>query len=108
METGILSLAGIILASNGLWTLLLKIYENRTKEKTPMENMILAVGRDRLLYLAKYYISIGFIPEDSYEAFDEMGKAYLSMGGNSLVKKKYEEALALPVQEGDSDGQELA
>lgn len=95
----ILTLVGIVLGSNWLGNILLEVYKNKKKKKSPLEKMVLSLGRDKLLCLSKQYIRNGYIPEDEFYTFDKLGEAYIDLGGNSLVKKKYEEAKALPVKE---------
>lgn len=60
--------------------------------------MLLAIGRDRLLFLCKKYIALGTIPDDEYESFIEMGYAYIKMKGNSKVKHLFEKAEKLPLR----------
>lgn len=87
-----------VFASTGFWQLLQKIYETHKKTKTPQEKMLLAIGRDRLLFLSKKYEQMGYIPDDEYENYDEMGEAYIALGGNSQVKKHYQQDVKLPVR----------
>lgn len=95
----IMSLLVAVLASNGLWTLILRLYDSHKKTKTPQEKMILAIGRDRLLFLSQKYEKLGGIPEDEFENYKAMGEAYIDMGGNSRVKRHYEADIAtLPMK----------
>lgn len=87
-----------IFASTGFWAFIQKVYDSRKKKKTPQDLMLLALGRDRLLYLSKRYLERGFIPDDEFESFKDMGEAYLAMDGNSKVKRKYFEALELDIK----------
>lgn len=63
---------------------------------TPFEQVTMAIGRDRLNYLSKKHIKAGYIPEDEFESFKELGEAYLEAGGNTMVKELYLEAVKLP------------
>lgn len=95
----IMPLLVAVLASNGLWTLVLRLYDSHKKAKTPQEKMILAIGRDRLLFLSQKYEKLGLIPEEEYENYKAMGEAYIEMGGNSRVKRHYESDMAtLPMK----------
>lgn len=87
-----------IFASTGFWTFLQNLIANRKKKKTPQEEMILALGRDRLLHLSKSYMSKGYIPDDEFDTFKMMGEAYIAMDGNSTTKRKYLEAKELPTK----------
>lgn len=82
---------GVTLGSNGLWE-----YIKTKKKRTPAENMTLALGRDRLLFLSKHYLDKGYIPLDELKSFTELGDAYIEMKGNTEVKTLYYETLELP------------
>ena len=93
----ILELIAIVLGSNWLGAFLLELYKNKKKKKSPLERMILSLGRDRLLFNAKVYIKMGGIPEDEYESFSQMFQDYAALHGNSTVAKLCKEALGLPI-----------
>lgn len=96
MTTIVLAVIGVfgtVFASQGFWEWL------RNRKKTPQDKMLLAIGRDRLLFLCKQYKRKEFIPEDEYEAFTSMGDAYIEMGGNSTIKKLYLECKNLPLKD---------
>lgn len=84
--------AGSIFASSGFWDWL----KTRKHKMTPYERMIKAVTRDRVNFLSKKHLREGYIPEDEFESFKEMGESYISGGGNSKVKELFEEAMKLP------------
>ena len=84
-----------IFASTGFWTFLNQLINNHKHKKTPQEQMIMSLGRDRLLYLSKAYLNKGFIPDDEFDNFKLMGEAYIAMDGNTSVKRKYLEAIKL-------------
>lgn len=84
---------GTVFASQGFWEWL------KNRRETPQDKMLLAIGRDRLLFLCKMYKKKGYIPEDEFEAFSRMGDAYIEMGGNSTIKKLYEECKTLPLKD---------
>lgn len=97
-----ISIVLAVFASTGLWQFLIKVYENRKQKRTPSEKMILALGRDKLLFLNKKYRQMGYIPEDEYEAYSGLYDAYIGMGGNSLVKKGYENNKSLPIKDAEN------
>ena len=82
-----------IFASTGFWAFISQVYTAHKKMKTPQDEMLLALGRDRLLHLSKEYMSKGYIPDDEYDTFKAMGEAYIAMDGNSSCKRKYLEAI---------------
>lgn len=91
----ITSIVLAIFASSGLWTLIQHVYDNHKKKKTPQEQMIMAIGRDRILFLSKTYMKMGYIPDDEFDNFKLMGEAYIAMDGNTSVKRKYLDAVKL-------------
>ena len=84
--------AGSIFASNGFWDWL----KTRRHIMTPFERMTMAITRDRVNFLSKRHLKDGYIPEDEFESFKEMGESYIDGGGNSKVKELFEEAMKLP------------
>lgn len=94
MSTGslIVTIIVAIFASSGFWDWL----KTRRKKMTPFERVTMAIGRDRLNCLSKKHIKAGYIPEDEFESFKELGEAYLEAGGNTMVKELYLEAVELP------------
>ena len=99
MNELILPIVVAIFASTGFWSFLSNKIAKKKKKKTPIEKMVLALGRDKLLEANKRYRKKGFIPEDDYEAYMGLGEAYEAMGGNSLMRKVFEENRQLPVKE---------
>lgn len=88
-----------VFASGGFWTFLQAMITSHRKKKTPTENMVLALGRDKLLFLNKKYKKLGYIPEDDYETYIALGEAYIGMEGNTLVRKGFEDGRKLPIRE---------
>ena len=88
-----------VFASTGFWAFAQHIYDSQRskKKKTPQERMVLALCKDRLLHLSKSYLQRGFIPDDEYETFIEMGEAYLTVE-NGGVKRKFLDAKELPTR----------
>lgn len=98
----IITIAGVVLGSNWIGNLILEMYKNKkAEEKEPdvYEEMVLALVRDKLLFLTKKYQKKKYIPDDEFESFETLGKSYIKAKGNSLVKHKFEEALNLPIKE---------
>lgn len=90
----LITLAVAILGSNWLGTAIMRLIDRKRKRKTPQEQMVLAIGRDRLLFLSQKYEKLGYIPEDEFETYEAMGKAYIAMDGNSRVRRHYETDVA--------------
>ncbi len=99
-DTLIVAVIGVFAAAfggSGFWTWLSTI----SRKMTPFERLTMAYARDRLNYLSKRHIHNGYIPDDEYESFKEMGEAYIDAKGNSRVKKLFEDAMKLPVKYDD-------
>lgn len=91
----IIAIIGVIAAlSPGFW----KWLEKRSKKLTVKDQLDLAMGRDRLNHLCKKHIREGYIPEDEFDSFKEIGKSYIAMGGNSTVKRMFEDCMKLPLK----------
>lgn len=88
----LITVVGAIFASNGFWDWL----KTKRKKLTPFEEVTIAMGRDRLNFLSKKHLRAGYIPEDEFESFKELGESYINAGGNTMVKELYMEAMKLP------------
>lgn len=99
MNEHLIEIIAIIFGSQGVWTLINNVYQDRKKrkKKTPVESMVLALVRDKLLTLSKYYIKRGGIPEDEVSTFKELYKAYIEAGGNTNVRELGKIADELPI-----------
>lgn len=97
MNDHTIELIAIVVGSNGLWTLINNIYINKRKKRTPVEDMVLALVRDKLLFLSKKYIKMGGIPEDELPTFNELYRSYKEDNGNSNVRELGERASKLPI-----------
>lgn len=99
MNEHLIEIIAIVFGSQGAWTLINNVYQDRKKrkKKTPFEMMVLALVREKLMYLSKKYIKLGGIPEDEVSAFTELYKSYVEAGGNTNVKELGERASTLPI-----------
>lgn len=86
---------GAVFASTGFW----EWFRYRKGKLTRSERLTMAMGRDRLIFMSKRYIKQGYIPEDEYDMFIEMGESYLDMGGNHYGEKLFKQAKELDVRE---------
>lgn len=105
--TTVLSIAGIVLGSQWLGTLINKAYDQHINKKTnPIEKLekrldamhadmqnlnktlesnselTMSHARDRLDSLCNKYLEMGYIPEKSFVSFKLLGEAYISAEGN--------------------------
>lgn len=99
MNDHTIELITIVFGSQGLWVLMNNIYQDHKKKKkrTPTEEMVLALVRDKLLSLSKKYIKMGGIPEDEVSTFEELYKSYVQGGGNTNVRELGGRAEELPI-----------
>lgn len=76
-----------VLASSGLWTLILK----KMEKKDVKTQMLIGLGHDRVISLGMEYIERGWITHDEYEnLYDYLYKPYELMGGNGSAKRVME------------------
>ena len=57
------------------------------------EELSRAYSRDRLNHLSNIYIKQGYIPKEDIIPYKMLGKAYISSGGNSEIKTKFEHCI---------------
>ena len=101
MNDHTIEVIAIVFGSQGLWVLINNIYQDhkkKKKEKTPLEVMVIALVRDKLLFLSKKYIKMGGIPEDEVATFKELYKSYTDdVTNNTNVKELGSRAEKLPI-----------
>ena len=54
------------------------------------KDLSLSSARNTLNHLSNKYIALGYIPDDEYVAYKAIGDSYLSAGGNTEIKTKFE------------------
>lgn len=96
LTKAIIGALAVILAKDGFWNW----FSNRNQKAN--DRLLMAIARRELIKTAKQYIRQGYIPEDEYDSFIEMGLSYLAKGGNHFGEKKFNEAKELPVIDEDS------
>lgn len=94
-----------ILASSGLWAVILKIMDKRGVKT----QMLIGLGHDRIMYLGMKYIERGWITSEEYENLvDYLYKPYEQMGGNGSAKRVVDEVKKLPIKSLKEISTELA
>ena len=84
-----------LLASSGFWALL----EKRTQRSTQLQELVVGLAHDRILWLGMSYIKRGWIYQDEYEnLITYLYKPYQKMGGNGSVLRVMEEVNKLPLR----------
>jgi hypothetical protein len=83
-----------VLASSGIWTLILKRGEKNDKKT----RLLLGLAHDRIIYVGKSYIEKGWVSYDEYEDFmTYLYGPYSGFGGNGLAEKVKKEVGNLPM-----------
>lgn len=91
----LVSVLTAVLASSGVWTLLLK----RMEKKDLKTQVLIGLGHDRIIYLGMTYIERGYITRDEYENLnDYLYKPYLDLGGNGSAERVMTEVRKLPIK----------
>lgn len=95
----VIQLIAIVLGSNWVGSMLLELYKQKKKKKTPAEIILKCISRSHLLQTAERYKAQGFIDADEYDDIFEEYKAYSDLDGNGRVKREYEgELKKLPIK----------
>ena len=95
----VFSIITAVLASTGLWQLVIKIYDSKKKKLSNSEKISLGVAHDRIMFLGQDYIERGSITPDEYENLhDFLYVPYRDMGGNGAAKRIMDEVEKLPIK----------
>ena len=98
----IITLIGIVLASNGLWSYIqLKAQQkmNQQKEKTGEEKLLLGLAFKTIVDLCQYYIKVGHISPDEYKELNHyLFEPYKEMGGDGTAERLINEVAKLPIE----------
>ena len=78
---------GAIFASGGFWTWV----SDKRHKRTPSDDMILALGHDKIYYLCRRYLREGEIKHSEYDNLLHLYKPYKEMGGNGTAEKLMKE-----------------
>jgi len=89
------------IASSGFWGFLMHKMDKREKEDAKlkmMEEMLIGLGHDRVMYLGTSFIDRGYITSDEYENLhDYLYTPYEKMGGNGSAKHIMDKVDKLPI-----------
>ena len=106
-----------VVGSSGMWGLLQHFLDVKVKKrgeklqclsddlrdiKTALDSakeLSMCTARDRTNYLSNRYLDMGYIPLKDADSFFEIGDCYISNGGNSSVKAKFEKAKQLEIKD---------
>lgn len=89
-----------ILASNGLFTFIQFIISRHdAKKETPEKVMLKALGADRLGILLRDWMHSDIRLASDWKIIEDLYDGYIKLGGNSEIKKLYQEAKDIPTTE---------
>lgn len=95
-----------VLASSGLWAIVLKLMEN----KDAKTELLIGMAHDRIMFLGMSYINRGYITRDEYEnLYEYLYNPYKKAGGNGSAEHVMKLVDKLPIgKEEDSVLADLA
>ena len=84
-----------VLASSGLWTLIMK----RNERKDAKTKMLLGLAHDRIITLGMGYVERGWINHEEYEDLKRyLYDPYRELGGNGTAERVMKEVDKLPIR----------
>lgn len=117
LTTNLIALISVVFASTGLWHLITSIYEKKFSRKVELENKeieknsaiangVLAILHHRLDLMMERAILRKKIGIKERERIDVLYAPYLELGGNGIIKSKYDRIDNLEVIE-DAEIEEI-
>lgn len=94
----IITILTSVLASSGLWTLILK----KMEKKDALREMVLGLAHDRIMHIGLSYIARDpqYITKEEYENLhDYLYLPYEKLGGNGSAKRVMLEVEKIPLKE---------
>lgn len=89
-----------MLASNGLFAFItFLISRHDQKKETPERIMLKALGADRLGILLRDWMHSDVRLASDWKTIEDLYNGYIALGGNSEIKKLYQEAKDIPTTE---------
>ena len=97
----IITIAGIVLASSGLWKFIETVWVNTHHKQTAEEKLLLGLAFNRIIKIATKHIEKGWIDVDEYHELNKyLFKPYKEAGGNGTAQKMIDEVEKLPMKKG--------
>lgn len=85
-----------VIASQGVWSLLLEVYKRRNSKQTGEQRLLRGIAHDRIWFLGGKYLRRGAITRSEYDNLGAIAEPYLENGGNGSGKKTWVAIKALP------------
>lgn len=83
-----------VLASSGVWTLILK----RLDKKDAKTELLIGIAHDRIMFLGSSYLDRGYITKDEYEnLYEYLYAPYKKAGGNGSAEHMMKQVDKLPM-----------
>lgn len=103
----ILALALGVIASSGIWGVVLYLIQRRDKKKDNFTKLLLGLAHQEIVRSCFTYIHRGSVTKDEYEDLIKyLYNPYIELGGNdsTVITKLIDEVKKLPIKE-HSDGE---
>lgn len=95
----IVTIVGSVLASSGLWAVILK----RMEKKDAKTELLIGIAHDRIMFLGSSYLDRGYITRDEYENLHEyLYNPYKKAGGNGSAEHMMKLVDKLPMGTGEN------
>lgn len=88
-----------VLASSGLWAIVMK----RMESKDAKTELLIGIAHDRIIFLGMSYVNRGYITQDEYENLHHyLYEPYRHAGGNGSAARVMKEVEKLPIRKAES------
>lgn len=95
----IITLVGIILASNGLWSYIQFKAQQRSNKKTGEQKLLLGLAFKTIVEACQHYIEVGHISPEEYKELNHyLFEPYKEMGGDGTAERLINEVAKLPIE----------
>lgn len=94
IETLLMTVVTTLLSASGFWVFI----QRKTDRKTSIDQLVIALVKERLLHLCSQYISRGYITPAELRSILELQGPYVRIGGNGVVAGMIKEVKDLPIR----------
>ncbi len=95
----IVTIVGIFVGSQGLWTMLQTIWMTRNKEKSAEERLLLGMAYNIIIDTCHRYIEQGYVEADEYKELNHyLFEPYKEAGGDGTAQRLMREVENLPIK----------
>lgn len=97
MTETILAIIISVLGASGFWSIILYMFQRKDKEKTLINESLLALLHDRVYVTMEKLIDKGSITEEEYDNLLHLYHPYRDLGGNGVCEKMMNEVQKLTI-----------